>query len=59
VRLFDEWHLEVYVPIDLPTEVAERLAGDVEAAVRQVADDLTARFRVAHQLRDLEFRASQ
>jgi hypothetical protein len=59
MRLFDEWHLEIYVSTDLTSEVAERLAGDVEAAVRQVADDLTARFRVAHQLRDLEFRASQ
>ena len=41
--LFEEWHLELHVPPELPDDVAEHLRRDFDAAVRQVADDLTAR----------------
>jgi hypothetical protein len=57
--LFEEWHLEVFVPPQLDPDVAEQLATDIEAAVRQVADDLTARFRSSHRLPSLEIRASR
>lgn len=56
--LFDEWHLELLVPPDLPDDVAERLRDDFDAAVHQVADDLTARFRRTH-LDHLRVQASQ
>ena len=56
--LCDEWHLEVFVPPNLDPEDADRLSADVEAAVRQGADDLTARFRASHRLPTLEIRVS-
>lgn len=57
--VFDEWHLEVLVPPGLEADIADRLSADLEAAVHQVADDLTARFRSSHRLPTLEIRASQ
>jgi hypothetical protein len=59
VLVFDEWHLEVLVPPGFEADVADRLSADLEAAVHQVADDLTARLRSSHRLPTLEIRASQ
>lgn len=58
VLMFDEWHLEVLVPPGLEADIADGLSADIEAAVHQVADDLTARFRSSHRLPKLEIRAS-
>jgi hypothetical protein len=59
MQLLEEWHIEVHVPPRAGDDVTDRIAGDVEAAVRQFADDLTHRLRFAYRLGNIEVRASR